>query len=176
VRLPHRSPLQASLWLALHPTLDLSAHRHERLLVLGAHLQWTLWTFANDQAEDLVAIAHRCKGRVELARLQLHLRQRPQGKITGGGDRARVARNAILQSPTTARGGPRTPAPAQYRAYTAGHQLAHPRPHPWPAASLKVQGSLHHFNLRQARVIIHVVAKLAVGRLHCPWRPHGRWY
>jgi len=39
----------------------------------------------------MFAIANRFKGRVELALIQLHLRQGAQVKITGGGDpRSRV--------------------------------------------------------------------------------------
>ena len=40
----------------------------------------------------------------------------------------------------TTRAGLDSPAPAQCRAYTAGHRPAHRTPHPWPAAFPKGRG------------------------------------
>src|SRR2546422_4991474 len=98
--MPNRSHHQASLRPALSLALSLLAHRHGILIALGDHFRLTLWAFSNDRTEDMFAMANRFKGRVELALVQLHLRQGAQVKITGGAIRARVSRDAILQSPT----------------------------------------------------------------------------
>src|SRR5262245_51474380 len=74
LRLPHRSHHQASLWPALYLALSLEAHRHGIRIALSDHLWLPLWAFANDRAEDMCALANHCKGRVELALLQLHRR------------------------------------------------------------------------------------------------------
>src|SRR6266851_1345183 len=160
--MPHRSYPQAPLAPALHRAVHLLAHRYGLLIALCDHLRLTLWPLSNDRAESVFTLADHLKDRVELARVQLDLRQRAQVKITRGSDpRPRLPRRHLAVTHLE------QPVPAHARlhprntGYIEGVIGSRTRHHiRGQRHSQGIQNGLHHFDLRQVRAIILAVAKL----------------